>query len=782
MATTDPAGSARRTGDDGDDRGEDRGALIAPALARAIVAVVFSGFGLVALLFVQASGKSLGETALATVYLAGLLGLQYFYFGRPGTNLRSPQAYAALAVQVCLGFLPLLQFGVAWVGQPAFVAGTVLLVFPPAVAWLGFAAVLVGGTLARFPFGPQPLDVVYGVLGGIVVGLYVYGLTRLARLITELHDARNELAATAVAHERLRFARDLHDLLGLSLSAIAPKGELALRLLQRNPERAKRELSEILGISRRTLADVRSVARVYREMSLDEETRSLESMLAASNVEFRMQLDHRGLSPQVRTMLAAVLRVGVADVLRHEEVRQCEISLRQQDDLVVLDIIHDGGGSSSPESGARDGFDNLAVLVARAGGTLTVGSGSGWRFRLHVTLPVTAGSPAEDEVAELTESVPRIATKLAGALVVAVLCGFAAQAVVRLVYETTAPGPVAVGLASLIPVLFLQLAYFSRPGVRLRPRASYALLAAQALLVYVPLLYIQVPWTGLPGFLAGSALLALRPALGWTVFVAVVAATAWVQVSLGAFLARDIGFNLVLTVNNALVTFGLTWMARSVRQLRATRRELAEVAVAEERLRFARDVHDLLGLSLSAITLKSELAHRLIMVDQSRARTELAEVLAISRHALADVRSVASGYHELSLEEECRTTESLLAAADLDVRLDVDYGDLPSEVSTVLATVLREGVTNVLRHSKGERCEITIRRHGDTVHLHIVNDGVTEPPDNDNWGNGIRNLSDRLAALGGELSAGFEDGGRFGLRARVPVSRGVAGVVAEEYR
>jgi two-component system sensor histidine kinase DesK len=111
--------------------------------------------------------------------------------------------------------------------------------------------------------------------------------------------------------------------------------------------------------------------------------------------------------------------------------------------------------------------------------------------------------------------------------------------------------------------------------------------------------------------------------------------------------------------------------------------------------------------------------------------------------------------------------------------MTVDYGDLPPDVSTVLATVLREGVTNVLRHSKGELCEIAIRRDdaGDgTVHLYIVNDGVTGPDDGgadrngDHWGSGIRNMSDRVAALGGELVAGFQGDGRFRLCARVPVS------------
>jgi signal transduction histidine kinase len=202
--------------------------------------------------------------------------------------------------------------------------------------------------------------------------------------------------------------------------------------------------------------------------------------------------------------------------------------------------------------------------------------------------------------------------------------------------------------------------------------------------------------------------------------------------------------------------------------LRAARIQLAQVAVAEERLRFARDLHDLLGLSLSAITLKSELAHRLVTAAPERARGELTEILAISRLALADVRLVASGYRDLSLDEEFRTAESLLAAAEVDVRLDLKVGELPDQVGTLLATVLREGVTNVLRHSKGERCEITVEQQDQMVYLDIVNDGVTQTPDLRTNGSGISNLSYRVALFGGELTAGLESDGRFRLRASVP--------------
>ncbi|WP_188192008.1 sensor histidine kinase [Nonomuraea sp. SYSU D8015] len=764
--------------DGSDDTSNGRGPLLALRMARVIVAVVFCGFGGTALLWVLESGKRPGEVVLAAACLCGLLSLQYFYFGNPATNLRSPPAYAMLAVQACLAYLPLPLFGQAWVSQPPFLAGSVLLVLPPRVAWPMYAGVVASTGFTQSIVDFSWLNVGYIVVNSATAGLFVYGLTRLARLVTALHEARGELAKTAVAHERLRLARDLHDLLGSSLSAIAPKVELILQRLRRDPERARQELSEILRVSRRALADVRSMVRLYQENPLGDETGALASMLAESNVELRMDLDLRGLPPRTRSALAAVLREGVAYLLRHRPMEHCEIVLGREGDTVSVDIIKeaaDGRAGAAPTGEGR-GFDELSATVSRLAGEVSVEAETDGRVRLHVTLPVAARSPqGPAEPAEGPRAfTPHVATRLAGALVVAVLCGLSLQAAGRLGYETQNVGDIALGTAYVIPVLVLQLAYFSRPGARLRSPVGYLLLGLQALLVYVPLLQLQLPWTGLQGFVAGSALLVLRPALGWSVFVAVVASVAWVQIGYGDVLPphirpRHLGQNILITLDMGLIVYGLTWMARTVRQLRAVRQELAQAALAETRLRFVRDLHDLLGLSLSAIALKCDLAHRLILRDAARARAELEKVRDVSRRALADVRSVASGYHEMSLEEECGTAQSLLATAELDVRMDLRYGDLPPEVATVLATVLREGVTNVLRHSKGTFCEITVRTYGDEVRLHIVNDGVTESPEEDHWGSGIRNMSDRVAALGGVLTAEFEGGGRFRLSARVPL-------------
>ncbi|WP_249027017.1 sensor histidine kinase, partial [Amycolatopsis lexingtonensis] len=291
---------------------------------------------------------------------------------------------------------------------------------------------------------------------------------------------------------------------------------------------------------------------------------------------------------------------------------------------------------------------------------------------------------------------------------------------------------------------------------------------------------------------------------GWAFFAVNIAAYAEIQRISGADITSTV-FYTAATVLTGLAVFGLLWLVRLVTELDNTRRRLAEMALAEERLRFARDLHDLLGMSLSAIALKSELTARVLPLDRDRAAEELTEVLGLTRQALSDVRSVASGYRELSLDSESRTAKSVLAAADVRVRMEMLEEDLPMPVRTVLAVVLREGVTNVLRHSRVESCEIAMRRTGNGICLDIVNDGVERNGDGPrparrepeaagepevaetpavpaprvpasvvtsretSPGSGIGNLSHRVADLGGELTAGVEPDGRFRLRAVVPV-------------
>jgi signal transduction histidine kinase len=760
----------------------DRRPRLAQHLATAIVTVVFVLGNLNVTIGVVGKAVSPLTAAYGVLSAFALVAIQVLHFGRQNTQLNSPLSRVFLLVQAALAYLPLLTFGLTWIGDISFVAGGVLLVLRPRAAWPAFAVIAASvAVLSSQVFGTSAIDTLYATMNISYSGLVIYLLSMLARSVSALHRARSELARRAVAEQRLTFAKDLHDLLGLSLSAIALKGELVHRLIRKSADLARSELAEITGIAQRTLSDVRSVARGYRELSLERESRTAESLLAASDIAVQVHLDQGSLPVQTRTLLAKVLREGVTDVLRHIDVEQCEITVRHHGGRVSLDIANDGvfGGETPGGPATQRGVKALFAEVESLGGSVSTGSGDDGRFHLHLELPL------REEPAEVRDAGPAKSShtdaRRTRRLLTAIFVLMAGQSAAHELQIITGFWEATFGFGCIAALIVLQLTYFNRPTTRLRSAQSYGLLFVQAALTYLPVIPLQHHWASLPGLLSGCALLVLPPAAGWLVFAANTIFYVEIQTALGTSTTLTI-FYSTGAVLSGLVVFGLIWQVRLVTELEATRRRLAETALAEERLRFARDLHDLLGMTLSAIALKSELTSRILAIDRGRAIVELEEILDLTRQALADVRSVASGNRELSLESESQSARSVLAAADVRVRLEMLEGDLPAPVRTVLAVVLREGVTNVLRHSKVGQCEIAVRRTPEGVSLDIVNDGVegdaagaSAPPrralvpDAGPSGSGIGNMSHRVSNLGGRLTAGVDPDGRFRLRAVVPV-------------
>jgi two-component system sensor histidine kinase DesK len=229
------------------------------------------------------------------------------------------------------------------------------------------------------------------------------------------------------------------------------------------------------------------------------------------------------------------------------------------------------------------------------------------------------------------------------------------------------------------------------------------------------------------------------------------------------------------------VAIGL-WATAFVRQvaavaeLGAAREEIARLAVAEERLRFARDLHDLLGHSLSLITLKTELAGRLLPDAPEKAAAEIRDVEGVARRALREVREAVAGYRQPTLERELYGARETLEAAEISCRIENRVGVLPNAMDAVLAWTVREGVTNVIRHSHARRCEILLSRDGDEVHAEIRDDGDGPPgPDGYTAGSGLSGLAERVAASGGDLEPlvgkGLRPGG-FLLRVSLPLRDG----------
>ncbi|MDX3231198.1 sensor histidine kinase [Streptomyces sp. ME19-01-6] len=229
------------------------------------------------------------------------------------------------------------------------------------------------------------------------------------------------------------------------------------------------------------------------------------------------------------------------------------------------------------------------------------------------------------------------------------------------------------------------------------------------------------------------------------------------------------------------------WMLAVMWELDATREVQARLAVAEERLRFGRDLHDVMGRNLAVIALKSELAVQLARRGRPEAAEQMVEVQRIAQESQHEIRDVVRGYREADLQVELAGARSVLRAARVDCRIDYRLpeegeGAEPSPaVRSALGWVVREGTTNVLRHAEAARCtvRVQVRRAADgarTAVLLMENDGV---PDRGGAGgrgtagtsgNGLKGLRERLAPLGGTLWSGPGEGGTYRLRAELPLN------------
>jgi two-component system sensor histidine kinase DesK len=214
------------------------------------------------------------------------------------------------------------------------------------------------------------------------------------------------------------------------------------------------------------------------------------------------------------------------------------------------------------------------------------------------------------------------------------------------------------------------------------------------------------------------------------------------------------------------------------RELRAAREELVQLAVAEERLRFARDLHDLLGHSLSMMVLKSELAGRLLPSAPDRAAVEIQDVERVAREALREVRAAVAGYRQPALASELAGAREMLVAAGITPAIVDDAGTLPGIADATLAWAVREGVTNVIRHSHARHCTIRVVRAGDTAAVEICDDGhggaAYPGVPGQVGGSGLPGLAERMAMRGGRLDAGPRADGGFRLAVTVPVAGAVA--------
>jgi len=222
---------------------------------------------------------------------------------------------------------------------------------------------------------------------------------------------------------------------------------------------------------------------------------------------------------------------------------------------------------------------------------------------------------------------------------------------------------------------------------------------------------------------------------------------------------------IVIFGSITLMMIALMGNVRAIRELRMARDEVARLAVADERSRIARDLHDVLGHNLTTITVKAALARKLLERGETEpAAREIGDVERLSRQSLTDVRATVSAQRKASLPAELAGARAVLTAAGIEPVLPQATEDVRPEYGEVFAYVLREAVTNVVRHSGASRCAVTL---GDSW-LEVTDDGRgMASTATGAAGQGLTGIRERLGPLGGSLQVGHAPGGGFRLRAFV---------------
>jgi two-component system sensor histidine kinase DesK len=324
--------------------------------------------------------------------------------------------------------------------------------------------------------------------------------------------------------------------------------------------------------------------------------------------------------------------------------------------------------------------------------------------------PVIAGFQEEDRLRGLTGVA---ATILFGAVYMAMWMRMRRDRLAMARFELPLVERI-VTLCILVALAVVMVALLGEPGIASSVYIAVTLVICFPLRYAAPLVLVDVVVT-----------LVLGAVLDWTSHVGTI-------------------FGIVAA---SVAVFGVRSMLSRNVELVHAHEENAELAVENERNRFARDLHDILGHSLTVITVKAELANKLLDVDAERARAELADLERLSRDALADVRRAVEGYRELSLPGELARARTALEAAEIEAVLPNSADDVPSDRRELFAWAIREGVTNVIRHSRASRCTVLL----DSDRVEIRDDGVGPDAPGTGNGNGLVGLRERAAAEDGTV-------------------------------
>jgi two-component system sensor histidine kinase DesK len=303
-----------------------------------------------------------------------------------------------------------------------------------------------------------------------------------------------------------------------------------------------------------------------------------------------------------------------------------------------------------------------------------------------------------------------------------------------------------------------------------RRRLQFALVGTLVALAVLLVVADRYTWGFLFSYCAACVALVVASPWGFPAVLGTSALAVICTKLAGASAGAAFGYGVSAVGVGLLLTLLRDLRVRNV-ELTEARAELARSAVAAERERFARDLHDLLGHSLSVIAIKAELAGRLLPERPAEAAAEVAEVEQVARQALGEVRDAVSGYRQPTLEGELAGARMALSAAGIEAEVQPVSVALDPEVEAVLAWAVREGATNVIRHSRAQRCIVKVSADPGGAAVEVIDDGPGRDSVNGHGGNGLAGLTERAEGLKGRIEAGALPSGGFRLAVSVPVSR-----------
>lgn len=325
----------------------------------------------------------------------------------------------------------------------------------------------------------------------------------------------------------------------------------------------------------------------------------------------------------------------------------------------------------------------------------------------------------------------------------------------------------------------VQRVRFVNEAMRARPRGprvatEQLITMAVALLAWLYAVVVHpfpTLWALVPALVGGAVVLNLPTAGRWMaslVFTLAAGAAAAAVFPLRAESGYDIwvlcGFGAGFMLIFVLIDVAQLWLWDVVVEVDRARATAGELAVARERLRFASDLHDVQGHHLQAIVLKGELTERLIGRDDEAARAQAADVTELARKALTDTRELVHGYRSTDVQTEITNAVELLRAAGIHTDVHGNAAAIPPPLQQLFGALVREGTTNILRHSHAAHCELTLCTEPGRATVRLSNDGVSKAEGTD--GSGIASLRERFATLGGQVTTTHQNG-RFELSGQV---------------